>query len=186
MTDLSCGPVTLRRPNADDVASRLALGNRPDIHRMFGGDPADFRELTQDGAEAWVARLTAEKHGWVITFEGRLVGSIRLHSINPMDRRASLAIGILDPNALGQGIGTRAMRLVARHAFETLGLNRLSLRVLDFNARAIAAYEKVGFKLEGREREAAIIAGQWHDDLLMGLLAREFLADDPGSEAVGA
>lgn len=177
MTDLAAGNVRLRLPEDSDVEARFALGNRPEIHRMFGGDPADFRELTKDGAEAWVNALKAERHGWVIEVDGKLVGSIRLYSVNPMDRRASLAIGILDPSVLGQGIGTHAMRILARHAFGTLGLNRLSVRVLDFNKRAIAAYRKVGFQVEGREREAAIIGGEWHDDLLLGLLAREFVEE---------
>jgi RimJ/RimL family protein N-acetyltransferase len=65
------------------------------------------------------------------------------------------------------------MRLLAAHAFDTLGLHRLGSRVLDFNARAVAAYEKVGFVVEGREREAALIASKWHDDLILGLLDRD-------------
>jgi RimJ/RimL family protein N-acetyltransferase len=52
-----------------------------------------------------------------------------------------------------------------------LGLHRLSVRVLAFNGRAIRAYQKCGFRIEGRERESAWIDGTWHDDLIMGLLA---------------
>ncbi len=174
MTVLESGLLRLRPPQDGDVAARLLLGNRRDIQKMFGADPADFRELTPEGAEAWVSTLKAERYGWVIEYDGQLVGSIRLHSVNPMDRRAALAVGILSPETLGKGVGTEAMRLLAGHAFGEMGLNRISVRVLDFNERAIAAYKKVGFQIEGREREAAFISGQWHDDLMMGLLAREF------------
>lgn len=177
MSILETGALRLRPPQDGDIAARLLLGNRPEIHRLFGGDPADFRELTPEGAEAWVKALKAERYGWAIEHEGQLVGSIRLNAVNPMDRRAALSIGILAPGTLGKGVGTKAMRLVAKHAFGELGLNRLSVRVLDFNERAIAAYKKVGFQIEGREREAAFISGAWHDDLMMGLLAREFQAD---------
>ena len=176
MTTLSQDDLILRPTKPEDVAARLALGNRPEIHRMFGGDPADFRELTAEGAEAWVNTLANERYGWVIEDKGQLVGSIRLHSVNPMDRRAAMSIGILATESLGKGVGTTAMRLVATQAFGPMGLNRLSVRVLDFNTRAIAAYKKVGFQVEGREREAACIASEWHDDLMMGLLAREFAA----------
>ena len=65
------------------------------------------------------------------------------------------------------------MRLLAAHAFDTMGLHRLGCRVLDFNERAVSAYQKVGFVVEGREREAALIAGKWHDDLILGLLAQD-------------
>ena len=36
------------------------------------------------------------------------------------------------------------------------------------------AHKKVGFKEEGRERESAFVQGQRYDDLIMGVLAREF------------
>jgi RimJ/RimL family protein N-acetyltransferase len=140
---------------------------------MFGGDPADFRPLTEEGAEAWVGMLSRERYAWVIELEGKLVGSIRLHDVNPADRRASLAIGLLDTDVLDKGVGTEAMRLVAAYAFDTIGLHRLVVRVLSFNTRAIAAYEKVGFQIEGTLREAAFISGEYHDDLIMGLLDRD-------------
>ena len=85
-----------------------------------------------------------------------------------------VAIGLLDPAVLGQGLGTEALRLIAAHGFGTMKLHRLALRVLDFNERAIAAYGKVGFVIEGRERQTALIDGQWHDDVMMGMLAHEF------------
>ncbi|MEZ5912114.1 MAG: GNAT family protein [Paracoccaceae bacterium] len=172
---LSGGPIRLRPPQPGDGAARLALGNHLDIHRAFGGSARDFRVLTADAAEAWAAAQQAEPWAWIIEAEGRLIGAIRLHSLNPVDRRAMLAIGILDPGALGRGYGGQAMRLLIAHAFGAMGLHRLGVRVLADNSRAIRAYQAVGFVIEGREREAALIDGAWQDDLIMGLLA-----SDPG------
>ncbi len=165
--------VTLRDATPLDVPARFALGNTPEIQAMFGADPAAVRDITPEAAEAWVQSHIDDPHAWVIEVDGALIGGIRLYGINYSDKRAQLAIGIIDPTALGKGLGTQAMRLLAAHAFDTLGLHRLGCRVLDFNARAIAAYEKVGFVVEGREREAALIAGTWHDDLILGLLDRD-------------
>lgn len=165
--------VTLRDATPLDVPARFALGNTPEIQAMFGADPAAVRDITPEAAEAWVQSHIDDPHAWVIEVDGALIGGIRLYGINYSDKRAQLAIGIIDPAALGKGLGTQAMRLLAAHAFDTLGLHRLGCRVLDFNARAIAAYEKVGFVVEGREREAALIAGTWHDDLILGLLDRD-------------
>lgn len=170
------GPrVLLRDASAHDVDARFALGNTPDIIRMFGGDPAQVRDITCDAAQAWVTAQQSEPHAWIIEANGRLLGAIRLHTLNPVDKRAQIAIGILDPGALGKGLGTEAMQVLATHAFDTMGLHRLGCRVLDFNDRAIAAYEKVGFVVEGREREAALIGQDWHDDLIMGLLDRDLV-----------
>lgn len=167
---LNSARVTLRPPVAEDAEARFVLGNSVEIQRFFGADPADVREITRQAAEHWVESLMSERYGWVIEAERRLIGSIRLHSLNPADRRANIAIGILDEAALGKGYGTEAMRLLARHAFQKLALHRLTCRVLAFNERAVAAYEKVGFVVEGRERESALIGAQWHDDLILGLL----------------
>lgn len=163
--------VILRAPRDTDVAARLALGNTPEIHAMFGGDPTQTRALTEVAAQAWVESLQSDPLAWVIVADDAMIGSVRLYSVNPADKRASLAIGILSPAHLGCGFGTQAMRLLARHAFDDLGLHRIASRVLAFNARAIAAYEKVGFVQEGRERQSALIGAEWQDDIIMGLLA---------------
>lgn len=47
-------------------------------------------------------------------------------------------------------------------------------KLLAYNTRAIRAYEKCGFVVEGREQETAFVNGMWHDDLMMGLLATEY------------
>jgi RimJ/RimL family protein N-acetyltransferase len=57
-----------------------------------------------------------------------------------------------------------------------LRLHRIGIRVLAYNTRAIRAYEKCGFTIEGREREAAFVNGVWHDDMMMGLLETDFPA----------
>lgn len=93
----------------------------------------------------------------------------------PADRRAALAIGIEDPAYLGKAYGAEAIRLALTFAFER-GLHRISLRVLASNARAVACYRKCGFIEEGRERETAFVEGSWQDDLIMGLLDREFVS----------
>jgi RimJ/RimL family protein N-acetyltransferase len=55
------------------------------------------------------------------------------------DGRASMAVGIDDPDLLGRGVGTEAIELLPRQAFEEMQLHRLSLRVLEYNTRAIRA-----------------------------------------------
>ena len=42
--------------------------------------------------------------------------------------------------------------------------------------RAIRAYEKAGFRIEGRLREAIQRDGQFWDEIQMGVLADEWLA----------
>ncbi|MEO1704620.1 MAG: GNAT family N-acetyltransferase [Pseudomonadota bacterium] len=169
--DLRSERLVLRSARPSDVADRLALGNAPGIQRMFGMDPAQVRPLTEAAAEAWVAAQAREPYGWILEEGGRCIGSIRIHLINWADKRAHLSLGILDETKLGQGLGTEAMETVVAFAFGPLGLHRLTVRSLDFNERAISAYEKVGFVREGRERQSALIGAAWHDDIMLGLIA---------------
>ena len=105
---------------------------------------------------------------------GRYAGHIRFHGLDPHDRRTSLAIGIEDPAFLGRGHGTEAVQLALGWASGEGRLHRVSVRVLESNARAIACYRKCGFREEGREREAAPVKGRREDDIIMGLFARQF------------
>jgi len=66
------------------------------------------------------------------------------------------------------------------YAFNVLKLHRVSVRVVDYNQRAIRAYQRCGFVVEGREREAASVDGDWHDDVMMAILDREFEAIQRG------
>lgn len=175
--------VILRPPRPDDAEARFQLGTDAEIQRMYGASRSDVRPMTREGAQRWAQGLASRDHVWIIEAQSAsesgsgprsLLGHVRLDRVDLRDRRASMAIGIDDPTRLGQGLGSEAIGLVQGYAFNVLALHRLSIRVVAYNHRAIRAYEKCGFVLEGREREAALVDGQWHDDVMMGILDREY------------
>ena len=171
------GPrVTLRPVEPGDVAARQALGYDTDITRSYGGNTRATSVMSDEEADHWVQMIGSYRYAWIID-AGGLIGHIRLHGLVEADQRAALAVGIDDPRRLGQGLGTEAIQLVVGYAIDALHLRRISLRVLEFNTRAIKAYESVGFIIEGRERRAALIDGKRHDDIMMGLLDDEFIRD---------
>jgi len=124
---------------------------------MVGGNPATMPPLIQEEVEMWYRQVAGDPLHWIIALEERCIGTARLHNLDRQNRRARYAIGIFDPACWGQGYGTEATRLVLRYAFEELKLHRVDLRVLEFNHRAIACYEKCGFVREGIEREGSRI-----------------------------
>lgn len=166
--------LVLRTPRESDKRDRLACGRNPEEVRMYGGDHRDLPPLTPEEVERWYARQCAEPLGWMIELGDRCIGTARLHSLDEANRRARYAIGIFDATAWSRGYGTEATRLVLRYAFTTLALHRVDLRVLDYNHRAIACYEKCGFIREGIEREGALVAGEWHSDMMMSILEHEY------------
>ena len=75
-----------------------------------------------------------------------------------------------------QGYGSEAMQLMLKHGFETLNLHRIWLQVYDKNVRGIRAYEKTGFTVESRFREAHYQHGRYYDIIIMSILRSEWEA----------
>jgi aminoglycoside 6'-N-acetyltransferase len=103
------------------------------------------------------------------------VGLIQYHEENEPDfRHAGIDI-FLAERVQGRGLGTDAVRTLARYLIEERGHHRLTIDPAADNAAAIRAYEKVGFRTVGVMREYwRSPEGTWCDGLLMDLLVREF------------
>lgn len=173
------GAVRLRAFTAEDAAARRRWGWHRQIERGYGSE-RKTGPMTAEESRRWADDVTSRPSDtfWAVDADAALVGHAMLHAINHADRRARFAIGLFATELTGRGLGTAATRLVLRHAFDTLGLHRVDLRVLAFNEPAIACYRRCGFVEEGRERETCRVDGQWQDDLVMAVLDREFRAAD--------
>ncbi|PSL08339.1 RimJ/RimL family protein N-acetyltransferase [Haloactinopolyspora alba] len=108
---------------------------------------------------------------------GEYAGGIVLMGIDGDNETAGFRIDLVQAFQ-GRGFGPEATRLLLRYAFDRIGLHRVRLEVFDFNQRAVRAYEKCGFVLEGRERDALQWDGERHDTLIMGILRPEFAERD--------
>jgi RimJ/RimL family protein N-acetyltransferase len=102
------------------------------------------------------------------------IGVISLTNISKANASADLSVIVGDPQDRDKGLGTEAIRVILRHAFEDSDLNRVGLSVFEFNEPAIHAYEKLGFKREGRLRQAIQRDGRFYDAILMSILASEW------------
>jgi RimJ/RimL family protein N-acetyltransferase len=80
----------------------------------------------------------------------------------------TLGIGLL-PEFRGQGIGRQLMQTTLDAAWQ-FGITRIELTVREHNANAIALYKSFGFKIEGLQRNAVRIDGQYQNVYAMALL----------------
>ena len=106
----------------------------------------------------------------------RLIGFTTFSALDVENGSVMFHITIGERDAWGRGLGTEATELMVAHAFERLLLHRVGLTVFSYNVRAIRAYEKAGFRIEGRLREAIVREGLYFDEIQMGILVDEWLA----------
>jgi aminoglycoside 6'-N-acetyltransferase len=158
--------VELRRLTEADLPRVAAIQAQPSVAARWG-EPNDAElRAKQDGTEGVVA--------FAIELDGELVGLIEYHEEeDPMYRSAGIDI-FLTEEVHGRGLGTDAVRTLTRYLIDERGHHRLTIDPAADNAPAIRAYEKAGFRPVGVMRQyERLPGGDWHDSLLMDLLADE-------------
>lgn len=141
---------------------------------------AAITPATREEGEAWyeesVKPQQSHTHNFSIRVldDGRLIGGIHLNVLHPKHDTGWLSIYLGERDTWGRGYGSDATRLLLGFAFDELNLHRVELSVFDFNARAIRAYEKVGFRHEATRRAALYREGAFHDVHVMGILRHEW------------
>jgi RimJ/RimL family protein N-acetyltransferase len=164
--------VRLRAIERSDIPTFLRWFNDPQVrHFLLMRLP-----MSQAGEERWFEKQLESKDIilGIETYDGVLIGNCGLHHLDDTSRNAEMGIVIGEQDYWGKGYGSDAIRTFLRFAFNELNLHRVYLHVHDYNARAIRCYEKCGFRLEGREREAHFHEGRYHDVLIMAILCNEF------------
>ena len=107
----------------------------------------------------------------------RLIGTCAFSQLDAGNGSALFHITIGEPDCWGRGYGSEATALMLDQAFGPLGLHRVALAVFEYNERALRAYRKVGFSVEGRSREAIWRGGRFWDEIQMSILEDEWRAN---------
>jgi len=176
--------VRLRRVERSDLPRYVEWLNDPDVREHL----ALVHPIGLSGEEQWFeATLRTEPacQPFAVDVRGSdlqpeavseawvHIGSAGFHEVDWRNRAAELGLAVGRKDLWGRGFGTETVRVLARWGFQELNLNRVQLRVYEDNPRAIRAYEKAGFRLEGRMRQSRFHNGRYYDTLVMGLLRDE-------------
>lgn len=154
----------LRPLAAGDTEELRRIRATPEVARWWGPPEDDF----PGGDDPGSTRLT-------IAVDGAVAGMIQFsEEPEPRYRHAGIDV-FLDPALHNRGLGSEAVRRVVRHLIEERGHHRITIDPAVANTAAVRAYEKVGFRRVGvmRRYERDIDGDEWHDGLLMELLAGE-------------
>ncbi|MFI8998661.1 GNAT family N-acetyltransferase [Streptomyces sp. NPDC053542] len=166
-TTLYGADVVLRPATADDIPVLAAIRGEPEVYARWRGG----KDL-----EAAVADDLASpgEFTYAIEYTGRIIGAIQWSQESDPDYRHA-NIDIYLTSALhGRGLGTDAVRTLARHLLTERGHHRITIDPAADNEAAIRSYRKVGFRPVGIMRQYERGPdGTWHDALLMDLLAAD-------------
>ena len=172
--------IRLRAAEREDITAFLRWVNDVDVtENLFLVSPMSRFEEEQ-WYDAMMKKPTSE-HVLVIEIkdkspndEYRPIGTCQFHNLDWRNRSAEIGIMIGEKTFWNRGYGTETMRLLLKHGFDTLNFHRIWLQVYDKNKRGIRAYEKAGFRQEGKYRQAHYQNGQYFDVHLMSVLKDEW------------
>lgn len=155
--------IHVRRARPADAAAFTRLMGEPGVY-------ANLMQLPLPSEELWRKRLEtlAEPDRpdlqLVAEIDGQVVGSAGLHPAPQLRRRHAAVLGIsVATAAQGQGVGGALMQALCRYADGWGQLLRIELTVFTDNARAIALYQRFGFRHEGTHRAYALRDGVYAD-----------------------
>lgn len=174
---LTIAPDLYLRPVTVDDAT--ALYKIIDSQRTYLREWLPFVDLTRQQSDTAlylqsIVSSTADKV-FVIIFEEAVVGLIGFKAIEYFNHK--LEVGYwLSEHQQGKGIMRRSCSRLLQHAFEHMNMNRVQLKVAIGNHRSSNIPEKLGFTLEGIERDGELLNGHFHDLRVYSLLKREWQA----------
>ena len=108
----------------------------------------------------------------VIVSRSRVVGVVGHHQVDWRNRTTALGYW-LGEEFQGRGLVTAACRRLVAHSFDVLRLHRVEIRCAVENHRSRAIPERLGFRLEGRFREAEWLYDHWVDHAVYALLTTD-------------
>jgi RimJ/RimL family protein N-acetyltransferase len=173
----------LRPLLSSDVEDHVRWRNDPQVRYWATAADPNFGPVSREAVERAFSQtmlILDPKSAGVLAIElvdGRHIGMVDYRDLDPLARSATVGITIGEKDLWGHGYGTEALALLVTHLFDTLNLRRVQLDTWSGNDRAIRAFTRLGFREEGRLRQAVRAPGGYFDRVIMGLLRRDWLAD---------
>lgn len=165
--------VSLRPVAKTDIENLFRWLHEPEVVQWWGEPPADHDEvrteyLEPDAAPSW---------RFIIVEAGRDIGMIQYwHRYADPHYSFSAGIDILigEPDARNHGVGTEAVQTLMAHIFDVKKVHIITIDPQTTNARAIRAYQKAGFGLDGVLRHHDRMHGQFVDTQYLSIVEDEW------------
>ena len=116
--------------------------------------------------------------------DGQVLGMTTYYDPDAENRNILIGYTWMRASVQGTGVNAEAKLLMLRHAFETIGCERVELRAHHMNHRSRAAIERLGAHLDGILRRHTLMEnGTWRDSCVYSILKYEWPAVEMGLQA---
>jgi RimJ/RimL family protein N-acetyltransferase len=149
----------------------------PSFMLQWSGPAFEF-PLTVEQLETYMENANHEYSDhlvYKVIESNEVIGHLSLGKIDRKHKSARIGKVLVGNQSRGKGIGQQMIHEVLTIAFEELHLHRVSLGVYDFNAPAMACYEKAGFRKEGLLRDIVKMGDEYWSMWEMSILENEWL-----------
>ena len=145
----------LLEPLSDQyIEQMLSLSSDSDIWTWYTADLTDPRDLKSWMTNRLKETENEEKLSYAVLLKAtkEVVGSTSYGHIDWKEKCIEIGWTWLGKEHIGSGLNKHMKFLMFRHAFETMGIERVELRTDEVNVRSRKAMEKVGATFDGTLR----------------------------------
>jgi RimJ/RimL family protein N-acetyltransferase len=164
---LTANAIQLRPPDPRDLPFFTGMRNDVALQLSLMALP---RPNSTSKTAAWLASRTDDPQGVFFVIADcktdTAVGFIQLTHMDLLHGTCELGICLAAP-ATGLGYAGEAMGLVEAYAQTVFNLRKIGLRVLVDNGRAVAFYDKIGYRRVGTLMQHHYQRGAYQDVLIM-------------------
>ncbi|KUL49129.1 acetyltransferase [Streptomyces sp. NRRL F-4489] len=168
----------LRPVRHDDFDAIYAYQRRPEVCRyLYWGpyDEAGSRASVADKASRTTLRASGDRLQLAVVVHetGTLVGDVTFVYTSREHRQGTIGY-VFNPDHAGHGYATEAAGALLRMGFEELGLHRVQAELDGRNTASARLLERLGMRREAHLRENEFLDGEWADEVVYAILAREW------------
>ncbi|MFI7081740.1 GNAT family N-acetyltransferase [Micromonospora sp. NPDC049903] len=179
----------LRAFQPADVTELHAYFGDPAVHRyLYSEAPADL-DGTREALARRQQRTALREQGdsiqlaVVLRETGQLVGEVLLIWTSEEHRQGEIGY-LLNPGHRGRGYATEAARTMLALAFDRCDLHRVVGRLDARNTASAQVLTRLGMRREAHLRENEYVKGEWADEVIYAMLAREWRDRRPAAAPV--
>ena len=173
--------IVLRAKTMSDAEKDYAWRQDPELAALDAARPynGSFKEYVSIFGDELSYPSPYRRTVGVEDHQGQHIGNVMYYNVDYQRREAEIGVTIGLREYWGRGFGTDLLRTFVGFMFETLPLDRVYLKTLDWNLRAQRSFEKAGFARYGMSRRGE------YNFILMELRKKDFEARSESETASG-